>query len=106
MLVIHLNWWQKFDLRGPRPPTWLFILVCCTRKLLYANMLIKEAETEKTNALLLLFLILVAGGGVEDTRLEANAKDTKKILVLGQGQLFRGETMDRPSQGQGQEARG
>ena len=41
-------------------------------------MLIKEAETEKTNALLLLFLTLVAGGGVEDTWLEANAKDTKK----------------------------
>ena len=34
-------------------------------------------------------------GGVEDTRLEAKAKDTKKIRGQGQGQPFRG-------QGQGQ----
>ena len=36
-------------------------------------------------------------GGVEATRLEAKAKDTKKIR--GQGQSFRGQT----SRGQGQE---
>ena len=30
-------------------------------------------------------------GGVEDTRLEAKAKDTKKIR--GQGQPFRGQTL-------------
>ena len=33
-------------------------------------------------------------GGVEDTRLEAKAKDTKKIR--GQGQPFRGQTLSRP----------
>ena len=34
---------------------------------------------------------------VEDTRLEAKAKDTKKIL--GQGQPFRGQTLLRPRTG-------
>ena len=33
-------------------------------------------------------------GGVEDTMLEAKAKDTKKIQ--GQGQPFRGQTLSRP----------
>ena len=36
-------------------------------------------------------------GGVEDTRLEAKAKDTKKIR--GQGQHFRGQTLSRPRTG-------
>ena len=36
-------------------------------------------------------------GGVEDTRLEAKAKDTKKIR--GQGQPFRGQTLSRPRTG-------
>ena len=36
-------------------------------------------------------------GGVEDTRLEAKAKDTKKIW--GQGQPFRGKTLSRPRTG-------
>ena len=36
-------------------------------------------------------------GGVEDTRLEA--KDTKKIRGLGQGQPFRGQTLSRPRTG-------
>ena len=36
-------------------------------------------------------------GGVEDTRLEAKAKDTKKIQ--GQGQPFRGQTLSRPRTG-------
>ena len=45
-------------------------------------------------------------GGVEDTRLEAKAKDTKKIRGQGQGQPFRGqidplEAKDRNAQGQG-----
>ena len=34
-------------------------------------------------------------GGVEDTRLEAKAKDTKKIRGQGQGQPFRGQTLSR-----------
>ena len=36
-------------------------------------------------------------GGVGDTRLEAKAKDTKKIQ--GQGQPFRGQTLPRPRTG-------
>ena len=35
-------------------------------------------------------------GGVEDTRLEAKAEDTKKIRGRGQGQPFRGQTLSRP----------
>ena len=38
-------------------------------------------------------------GGVEDTRLEAKAKDTKKIRSQGQGQPFRGQTLSRPRTG-------
>ena len=38
-------------------------------------------------------------GGVEDTRLEAKAKDTKKIWGQGQGQPFRGQTLSRPRTG-------
>ena len=50
-------------------------------------------------------------GGVEDTRLEVKAKDTKKIRGQGQGQPFRGQTLsrtdpleakDRITRGQGQ----
>ena len=38
-------------------------------------------------------------GGVEDTRLEAKAKDKKKIRGQGQGQPFRGQTLSRPRTG-------
>ena len=38
-------------------------------------------------------------GGFEDTRLEAKAKDTKKIRGQGQGQPFRGQTLSRPRTG-------
>ena len=38
-------------------------------------------------------------GGVEDTRLEVKAKDTKKIRGQGQGQPFRGQTLSRPRTG-------
>ena len=40
---------------------------------------------------------MITRGGVEDTRLEAKAKDTKKIQ--GQGQPFRGQTLSRPRTG-------
>ena len=40
--------------------------------------------------------IVMLRGGVEDTRLEAKAKDTKKIRGQGQGQPFRGQTLSRP----------
>ena len=43
--------------------------------------------------------IVLARGGVEDTRLEAKAKDTKKIRGQGQGQPFRGQTLSRPRTG-------
>ena len=38
-------------------------------------------------------------GGVEDTRLDAKAKDTKKIRGQGQEQPFRGQTLSRPRTG-------
>ena len=45
--------------------------------------------------------MLITRGGVEDTRLEAKAKDTKKIRGQGQGQgqPFRGQTLSRPRTG-------
>ena len=43
--------------------------------------------------------ILGNRGGVEDTRLKAKAKDTKKIRGQGQGQPFRGQTLSRPRTG-------
>ena len=42
---------------------------------------------------------LTIRGGVEDTRLEAKAKDTKKIRGQGQGQPFRGQNLSRPRTG-------
>ena len=42
---------------------------------------------------------VVIRGGVEDTRLEAKAKNTKKIRGQGQGQPFRGQTLSRPRTG-------
>ena len=39
----------------------------------------------------------ITRGGVEDTRLDANAKETKKIR--GQGATSRGQTLSRPSTG-------
>ena len=41
--------------------------------------------------------LAITRGGVEDTRLEAKAKDTKKIR--GQGQPLRGQTLSRPRTG-------
>ena len=43
--------------------------------------------------------MLIIRGGVEDTRLEAKAKDAKKIRGQGQGQPFRGQTLSRPKTG-------
>ena len=44
---------------------------------------------------------VIIRGGVEDTRLEAKTKDTKKIRGQdqGQGQPFRGQTFSRPRTG-------
>ena len=41
-------------------------------------------------------MLLLCRGGVEDKRLEAKAKDTKKIRGQGQGRPFRGQTLSRP----------
>ena len=43
--------------------------------------------------------MLPHSGGVEDTRLEAKAKDTKKIRGQSQGQSFQGQTLSRPRTG-------
>ena len=47
------------------------------------------------------FKDLLTRGGVEDTRLEAKAKDTKKMRGQGQGQgqPFRGQNLSRPRTG-------
>ena len=45
------------------------------------------------------FCVSFIRGGVEDTRLEAQAKDTKKIRGQGQGQPLRGQTLSRPRTG-------
>ena len=42
---------------------------------------------------------LIARVEVKDTRLEAKAKNTKKIRGQGQGQPFRGQTLSRPRTG-------
>ena len=43
--------------------------------------------------------MMIIRGGVEDTRLKAKAKDTKKIGGQGQRQPFRGQTLSRPRTG-------
>ena len=43
--------------------------------------------------------MILIRGGVEDTRLEAKAKDTKKSRGQGQGQPFRRRTLSRPRTG-------
>ena len=61
----------EFELKGPWPP-------------------------DHRLRVLLQLVIYMTRGGVEDTRLEAKAKDTKKIRGQGQGQPFRGQTLSRP----------
>ena len=41
------------------------------------------------------FFAISSRGGVEDTRLEAKAKNTKTIRGQGQGQPFRGQNLSR-----------
>ena len=59
-----------------------------------------EVEYDDINTIRVLYNIMTRGG-VEDTRLEAKAKDTKKIRGQGQGQgqPFRGQTLSRPRTG-------
>ena len=49
--------------------------------------------------LIVILFSVKARGGVEETRVEAKAKDTKKIRGQGQGQPFRGQTLSRPRTG-------
>ena len=44
-------------------------------------------------------VVVTPRGGVEDTRLETKAKDTKKIRGQGQGQPFQEQTLSRPRTG-------
>ena len=66
---------------------WCEILRFLCARLLRCNMVIAD------------FPVALTRGGVEDTRLEAKAKDTKKIRGQGQGQPFRGQTLSRPRTG-------
>ena len=50
----------------------------------------------RKNCLEIIAPMLPNRGGVEDIRLEAKAKDTKKIRGQGQEQPFRGQTLSRP----------
>ena len=61
----------------------------CLRALLQKN----------TNCRNVKFRIVLSRGGVEDTRIEAKAKHTKKIRGQGQRQLFRIHTFSRPRTG-------
>ena len=72
--------------------TYIIIIIQCTDQV-NLNFL-----TESTN-LICYVSRLISRGGVEDTRLEAKAKDTKKIRGQGQGQPFRGQTLSRPRTG-------
>ena len=44
-------------------------------------------------------IFVIIRGGVENTRLEAKAKDTKKIQGQGQEELFRGQALSRKRTG-------
>ena len=57
--------------------------------------------SNKNSTLRIVLTVVTTRGGVEDTRLEAKAKDTKKIRGQGQGQgqPFRGQTLSRPRTG-------
>ena len=56
----------------------------------------KQKRSSGNAVHLFLRLMVPVRGGVEDTRLEAKAKDTKQIRGQGQGQPFRGQTLSRP----------
>ena len=63
-------------------------------------MLLAETEVKKETASAFSHCSsIISRGGVEDTRLEAKAKDTKKIRGQGQGQPLRGQTLSRPRTG-------
>ena len=73
----------------------LLFCMLCLAKVTCSYDLLSFREADILNSLFL----ADNRGGVEDTRLEANAKDTKKIRGQGQGQPFRGQTHSRPRTG-------
>ena len=71
----------------------MLCLLGCHNNLLHVTLCL-QCHTKPYDTVLLL-----TRGGVEATRLEAKAKDTKKIRGQGQGQPFRGQTLSRPRTG-------
>ena len=70
------------------------------RTLVYMSVVLELTQT-RTYVFCNFTHVIACRGGVEDTRLEAKAKDTKKIRGQGQGQgqPFRGQTLSRPRTG-------
>ena len=60
---------------------------------------LRTVLTIYTSITLKISMFMIIRGGIEDTRLEAKAKNTKKIRGQGQGQPFRGQTLSRPRTG-------
>ena len=73
----------------------------CLNDMVPENVQMFGSRDWQTTASRQVFNVNVNRGGVEDTRLEAKAKDTKKIRGQGQGQgqPFRGQTLSRPRTG-------
>ena len=69
----------------------------CRRSLALASDFFFESLALASNVVSSTPPLFICRGGVEDTRLEAKAKDTQKIR--GQGQPFRGQTLSRPRTG-------
>ena len=63
------------------------------------NLALEEIVRASDGGPIIDVLILTVRGGIQDTRLEAKAKDTKKIRGQGQEQPFRGQTLSRPRTG-------
>ena len=112
VLVDYESFLSNFFSLAP-PPQLFFSINCIRNKLVHVSFvelfdfIIYQHLNKRTKILPLATsqiahlcnqLIMFARGGVEDTRLEAKAKDTKKIRGQGQGQPFRGQTLSRPRQ--------
>ena len=67
----------------------------CLELVRYSNVALHFLFTLTVSFLNVLYKVYIRGG-VEDTRLEAKAKDTKKIRGKRQGQPFRGQSFSRP----------
>ena len=89
-------WWVGW--RKKRSTVRLIFVGCVDQELCltrcYVQYVVSGSMQDARITKMLQFTWLKIRGGVEDTRLEAKAKDTKKIR--GQGQPFRGQTLSRP----------